>query len=479
MPAQKAARPRKEWYSVSVDTLRGLGLLVLILGVLGAGYFIYTIFEKQTLQRESSRVITEVQGLLQRLQNEERASGFRSELGAASLGFQDAQSAYTRGEYGAALAAAKRSRNVLLSILDALALPGTVGQAQFISILGEVEFRRGDGGDWEEARSRVALHPGDYVRTAEKGSAEIMFLDGTVYTVRPNTQFIVSAGRAGGSSGEGEQSIQMEYGWVDLNTAQSSSNVQTPGAVARVEQESEAFVTVDKGSNQGRFGAFSGGIELSSKGGLKREIQPMQQVVQTGDLLSEPAALPNRPELVAPADNLDLDMERLHEVVLSWVPVQSAARYALQVSRNHLFVDNVIDVSNRTKSRATLGLRGEGTFQWRVAAYGKDGVQGPWSKPWKFRVASLRNLGGEADKTPPTLDLEDVKSYGSLFIVAGRAEPGSRLEINDEQVKTAADGSFTKTVQLAKEGWSFIEIRARDGAGNETVRRHRVFVENP
>jgi hypothetical protein len=114
-----------------------------------------------------------------------------------------------------------------------------------------------------------------------------------------------------------------------------------------------------------------------------------------------------------------------------------------------------------------------------VAAYGKDGTQGPWSKASKFRVSSFRGSGGNSDKTPPELDLEDVKSYGSIFIVGGRAEPGSRVEINGEQVKTAADGTFNKTVSLAKEGWSFIEVRARDGAGNETMRRHRVFVENP
>jgi hypothetical protein len=205
----------------------------------------------------------------------------------------------------------------------------------------------------------------------------------------------------------------------------------------------------------------------------------MQQVVQTGGLLSEPEPLPGRPELLEPADNKDLNMESADKVVLAWDQVPNAARYSLQVSRNHLFVDNVIDVSNRTKTRATLGLRGEGTFQWRVAAYGKDGTQGPWSKASKFRVSSFRGAGGNSDKTPPELDLEDVKSYGSIFIVGGRAEPGSRVEINGEQVKTAADGTFNKTVSLAKEGWSFIEVRARDGAGNETMRRHRVFVENP
>ena len=478
MPAQKAARPRKEWYSVSVETLRGVGLLALILALLGGGFLAYKIWEYRTMQKQSALVIGEVQGLFQRLQKEERTNGYKSELAAAWQSFQEAQTAFSRRDYRTALDDARRSRNVLLSVVDSLSLPSTAGQAQFISIQGEVEFRRGESGDWEEARSRVALHQGDYVRTSERGSAEIMFLDGTLYTVRPNTQFIVMNSRNGG--GGDEQSISMEYGWVDLNTSQgASSSVKTPGAMARVKEDSEAFVAVDKGSSQGRFGAFSGGVEISSKGGLKRDLQPMQQVVQTGDLLSEPAPLPEKPELAEPADNLDVDLERADRLVLAWEPVPNAVRYALQVSRNHLFVDNVIDVANRTKTRATLGLRGEGTFQWRVAAYGKDGIQGPWSKPWKFRVASFRGNGGDSDKTPPELDLEDVKSYGNIFIVAGRAEPGSRVEVTGEQVKTAADGSFTKTVQITKEGWSLIEVRALDGAGNETVRRHRVFVENP
>jgi hypothetical protein len=271
----------------------------------------------------------------------------------------------------------------------------------------------------------------------------------------------------------------MEFGWVDLNTAQGAGNVKTPNAIARVQQDSEAFVAVDPKSNQGRFGAYSGGIELTAKGGLKREVKPLEQVVQTGDLLTEAAPLPGRPALVTPPDNVDLDLDRVRQVPLIWDPVPGAARYALQVSRSHLFVDNIIDVKNRSAPKATLGLRGEGTFQWRVAAYARSGVQGPWSKPWKFRVASFRSSMGEKDETPPVLDLEDVKSYGSIFIVDGNSEPGAQVVINGEQVKVAADGSFTKTVQLEKEGWSFLEIRARDSSGNETSRRHRVFVENP
>jgi hypothetical protein len=307
-----------------------------------------------------------------------------------------------------------------------------------------------------------------------------MFVDGTLYTVRPNTQFIVTPG-SGAAGGSPEQAIEMAYGWVNLSTSEKSgSNVKTPGAMARVKEDSDAFVAVDKGSSQGRFGATRGVVELAAKGGLTREIRSLQQVVQTGDLLSEPKPLAAPPKPTEPDDNLALDLDQTRKLVLAWSPVPGSSRYALQVSRNLLFVDNVIDAANRTRTKATLGVRGEGTFQWRVAAYGPDGLLGPWSGARKFRVASSHATGGEKkESTPPTLDLDDVKTYGSIFFVAGRSDPGARIEVNGEQVKTGIDGSFNKPVQLTKEGWNIIEIRARDTWGNETVRRHRVFVENP
>ncbi len=241
---QKANSPRKDWYSISVETLRGMGLLVLVLATLGLGFLGYRAWESRSLEREAGRIIEEVEGLMQRLQKEaETNASFKTELDAAWQSFQDAQTAFGRNDFRKALESGRRSRNVLLSILDALQLPESAGQAQFISLQGEVLYRRGDGGDWKEARSRTALHPGDDVRTAGNGSAEIMFLDGTLYTVRPNTQFIVSAGRA--AAGGEQQTIEMEYGWVDMNTAQSTSQVKTPNAVARIQQDSEAFVAVN------------------------------------------------------------------------------------------------------------------------------------------------------------------------------------------------------------------------------------------
>lgn len=487
MPAQpvhKADRPGKDWYSVSVETLQSWGLLLVLLGLVALGAFLYLRYDRQSLQRSARAVIEQADAMRLRLSDEKRvATSFAGEYEAAGQRLDEARAQLKAQDFSHALDSAQHSRDSLQAILDALALRGGAGQAQFVSFQGEVEFRRGDGGDWQEARSRIQLQSGDTVRTADNGSAQIMFQDGTLYTVRPNTQFIVSPSSAG-PSGAPEQSIEMKYGWVNLSTSQGSSNIKTPGAVARVKESSEAFVAVDKGTSQGRFGAYEGSMELASNGGLTREVGALQQVVQTGDLLSEPKPMPGRPVPAEPMDDLLVDLDSTKRLVLAWQPVAGASRYALQVSRSHLFVDNVIDAENRAKTRATLGVRGEGTFQWRVAAFGANGLQGPWSEARKFRVAAaVRSAGGggseKGNANPPALDLDEIKTYGSIFMVSGHSEPGARVEVNSEQVKTNADGSFTKAVQLTKEGWNIIEVRARNASGTETVRRHRVFVENP
>ena len=162
-------------------------------------------------------------------------------------------------------------------------------------------------------------------------------------------------------------------------------------------------------------------------------------MTQTGDLLSEARPLPPAPSLSAPADQAEFALGSERTVTLAWQEVAGASRYALQVARNRLFVDNLIDVEGRTKRSATLGLRGAGSFVWRVAAISPHGLQGPWSPPLSFRVAAPREgTGSEADRIPPPLDIDEVQVYGSIVMVGGRTEPGALVAVNGEQVAVAA-----------------------------------------
>ncbi|HXU33279.1 MAG TPA: FecR domain-containing protein [Thermoanaerobaculia bacterium] len=478
--------PRRNWYSISVDTLRTLGVLIVAAGLLAVGVRYFHQWEQKALAREASRVIDSARSKLDAAEPLARATE-RKILDQARLDIAAAEAAYLQASYRAAIESAKRAISSLGAGMGGGAGSGK-GAANFVTVQGTVEYRRGEDGDWQAAKSRITLEPGDYVRTSS-GSAEVVFADGTFYTVRANTQFIVSSVR-GADGGEG-QSIRMDYGWVDLSTRTKPSQVATPGAQAHVRESSEAFVSYDRAAGQGRFGAVRGGLDLASSTGLKRSVGELEQVVQSGGQLSAAERLPGAPRLSEPADQAEVDFDpaldrrATDKLALGWEPVSGAARYALQVGRNHLFVDNVIDVASRTKTTATLGLRGEGNFIWRVAAIDREGIQGPWSEPRKFRVAAAisGSRGGAAggagaprDKTPPRLDLEDVKPYGTVLIVGGKTEPGARVSINGEPVEVDLDGTFNKAIQMNREGWSTLEIRAVDPEGNPNVLYRKVFV---
>ena len=51
------------------------------------------------------------------------------------------------------------------------------------------------------------------------------------------------------------------------------------------------------------------------------------------------------------------------------------------------------------------------------------------------------------------------------------------MRVNGEQVAVEANGTFTKTLQLAAEGWAFLELEATDISGNQATLRRRVFVD--
>ena len=469
--ALTANKKTRGWYTVSVDTLRGLAIFVGVLVVAGAAWYFYRRWETGQYEREAASLIEEVATLVERA----RAAAPATDLEEAVASQRTARERYDEGDFRTSVEHGRRARTLLSAIIDPGARASS-GEAQFIAVQGGVEFRRGEQGEWETARGRDLLYSGDYVKTAAGGSAEIVFLDGTLYTVRPNTLFLVTRARTAIGAGT-EQAISMEYGWVDLNTAQRGGRVTTPSAEARVARDSEAQVSYDKASATGRFSAFRGELEVTSKDGVTKKVAALEEIRQKGDLLSDPKALPAAPLPIAPAAHLETSLDTTKRLELLWQEVPSATRYALQVSRNRLFVDNLIDVDSRRKTDATLELRGEGSFQWRVAAISRDGLQGPWCEPRSFRVAASVRPGEVGDKTPPPIELDQVQVYGNLFMVAGRTEPGAEIRINGESVEVAQNGTFTKTLVVDREGWSVLDFEAADRSGNVARMRQRVFVE--
>jgi hypothetical protein len=469
-------RPRLRWYSVSVESLRavalGLATLLLVVG----GLLGYRWWESHSLEREAEALVGEARQLAERLETHPELPTVLEQYTEGLELLLEARSALAAGGFERAATQARRAHGVLAALADHLDGGGDDGEAHFIAVHGNVQFRRGDAASWQEARSRESLRPGDYVRTAANGSAEILFADGTLYTIKPNTSLIVSAS-PDGERGDATRSIRMDYGWIDMSTSRRPIQVDTPQAQARVAEESDAYVAYEQRGERGRFGARRGSIDVESRDGERVRLEASQQVVQQGGALSRPRRMRAAPAPLQPAPSQEFRRDRDEVVVLEWQPVAGARGYRLEVARDRLFADRVVEDSGRTLTRATLGIRGEGSFEWRVAAETADGEIGGWSEPRAFRVASLGSGEGDVDREPPALEIVGADRYGNIFIVGGRTDPGAIVEINGESVSVDAGGAFTKTIQLSGESWSFIVVRARDAWDNTREQRLRAYLD--
>jgi len=463
----------RDWYSVSTSALRRGGVFLTLLVVAAVGSFVYSHWDRARLQVEAGQVISQADRLLEELGQR----GDSGERRNAVNQLEQAHTAYDEERYGDALDSGRLALALFESILQ-IGKGGGEGKIRFLSVSGNVEYRRGERGAWRRARPHDNLGSGDWVKTASDSTAEIVFGDGALYTLRQNTMMKLEGLRGAQSQNSNEPvATELQFGWVELNTGKGGRTLSTPNSRARVDRASKGLVTYDENEREGSFAAFEGRIEVTSESGQVRTLNSLELVEQKGDLLSEVRDLPDRPVLLEPADEHQFDSDEENRFQLAWRPVDGAARYALQVAPNRSFAPRTIDVDNRRRTRATLGIRGEGSFYWQVAAIDRKGERGPWSELRSFRIASLSAAGREQDTEPPILEIRAADQYGSVLILSGRTEPGAKVTIDGEEVAVDFDGTFKKTVQLTREGRGVVEIVAIDPAGNQSKESQQVFVD--
>jgi hypothetical protein len=338
-------------------------------------------------------------------------------------------------------------------------------------------MQRAGRSTFESARQRQPLFDGDFIRTGHNGSAEIMFTDGTLFTIRPGSLFEVRRPSASEASGS---EVKMVSGAVNVYTSASPSTVATNDATASVGKDSRVSVDVAQGEKT-EVTTYRGKTTVST--GLNTVVlEGRQRVVaaaRTG-VLSPRVVLPEAPVPLLPADNRAFDVATGGDVDLKWSRVPDAARYRVQISRSRLFVPdaNEVDLDDRTGLSTRIKVSREGSYFWRLAAINRGGVSSEWSAVRRFRMLEEPVRTGSGDTTPPELSVLAPQQMGNLFLIYGKTERGAVVTVNAEPADVAADGSFKKTVTIERDGYSILVIKAVDAAGNETIRRMRVFVES-
>jgi len=473
---QSAGTESIDWYLISIDRLKQIGLVVLLLIIAGGAYWFWST-QKGNPKTMAEVAITDARQALNDLAASKEIQTHRNEFDRAQKKLDDATSLYSSGKYPEAQSAAVESQSI-----SRAAHNGGEGEndARFLTVEGDVQVQKGSTSEWKPADLRTALMNGDWVKTADGGSAELMFTNGSVYTMGPAALLEIYA-QVNPTNMKKTNGVELKVGPVEVATTDDASTVRTPGSQVVIDSLSTTQVGVDKQNNATSVVAMKGTAAVTSTaGGEPVKIAGGEKVTASeGGSLSAVKKLIGPPGLASPADNQVFQISNESRVDFNWEAVPGATGYQLEVSRSRLFSTLEINV-RRPKTTAGAKVTSEGTFYWRVASLGPDGDVGPYSQFRRFRVSGggkgPSNANG-GDTTPPDLVLKQPFPWGGPnYMIEGNTEPGATVFVNNEEVEVESNGHFKKLVSLTKLGRNDIIIKAVDPAGNPTVKSQTVIV---
>jgi len=480
MPPSSTRSPTRrfelDWVVVSVTGMKRWGLLAFFLllagGVLGSVLY----FMHEPVQSKAQRALRRAAAV----QEEDRRAGISEnlvgEFEQASRLLDQARADWDRKDYPACLARAEDAEQ-RFQLLGGLANRDFVGSGQIIAMQGKVDVQRANQTTWEKAREKQPLYNGDFVKTGPDASAEVIFSDSTVYRIGPDSLLEVHReARAGREPSVGE--VKVKVGQVNVYTATNPSSVVTDAARADVERDSRVGVEVAEDTST-VVAAYAGRAQVTGATGQRVDLGTRQAVAAApGGTLGERKTVPDAPVPERPAANAQINLDSSDRIELAWRPVPVGTGYELQVSRSRLFNASSLEFTNRRNAAAAVvRILRPGTYYWRVAALGSEGLRSEWSPSRPFKAYSGPRVEALTDTTPPKLEVQRPTQMGNFFLVQGTTEAGATVTVNGEPVDVGADGTFKKAVALSREGWNTIVIRATDPAGNTTEDRKTVFVE--
>ncbi len=465
-----------DWFIIPIRKVATWGIVIVVVAAGSVlGYRAY-VKARPSAEDRARAEIESASGLLNKATRIAGTARPGSNVARARAFLQDAHNSMGDSRFEEAFRLAVESESYSRRVIGGWGADEN-GDASFIFVEGDVAMQRAGRSTFETARQRQPLFDGDFIRTGHNGSAEIMFTDGTLFTIRPGSLFEVRRPSASDASGS---EVKMVSGAVNVYTSASPSTVATNDATASIDKDSRVSVDVAQGEKT-EVTTYRGKTTVST--GLNTVVlEGRQRVVaaaRTG-VLSPRVALPEAPVLLLPADNRTFDVVTGGDVELRWSRVPDAARYRIQISRSRLFVPdaNEVDLDDRTGLSTSIKVSREGSYFWRLAAINRGGVASDWSAVRRFRMLEEPVRTGAGDTTPPELSVLPPQQMGNLFLIYGKTEKGAVVTVNAEPADVGADGSFKKTVTIERDGYAILVIKAVDAAGNETIRRMRVFVES-
>ncbi|HEX8411683.1 MAG TPA: DUF4398 domain-containing protein, partial [Thermoanaerobaculia bacterium] len=398
-----------DWYLISIDRLKQIGLVLLLLLLGGAGWWFWQN-QKGNPKTRAENAIADARQALNALAGSPDFNAHRNEFNRAQQKLDEAGTHFTATRFEQAHDVAVQSQTISQGAMAGNA--DRESDARFLTVEGDVKYQKGAAGEWKDADSRTALLNGDWVKTGDRASAELIFASGTLYTVGPKALLEIYS-TVNPATSRKTNTVQMRVGSVEIATTADQSTVRTPGTQVVVESQSTAQVGVAE--DQTAVISVRGGASVTpEKGGAAIRLASGDKVSSTPDGTVSPVKkLTMPPALLSPGDNQVFQLSPDLTVQMLWEQQTGTDTYVLQVSRSRLFSTQEIN-KRLPKTSATAEVTSEGSFYWRVASVGPDGDVGPFSAFRRFRVSGGAK-SPTSDRTPPALRMKAPFHVGGQF----------------------------------------------------------------
>jgi hypothetical protein len=316
--------------------------------------------------------------------------------------------------------------------------------AQIISFEGEVRITRASTRDTILVTKPTWVAAGDTIQTQADGRAMIRMIDGSVYSVRPNSTIVVkdTTSLFGGKNVR----VALDDGQLNVRTDEQPQNSKNIVEVADTENrllpKTDVSFNADPATNGGEIRISRGGVETTIAG-EKSTIGENEFASVNGGKLSARERLLSPPSALLPANSSQIvDSGGGVSVTFTWQDAEGnpASNYYLQVSRSPIFSSDamLVDRSGMTGREFRLAGLSPGTYYWRLKATARSGQTTNWNEAWKFMV--VRGGGQSVNIEVSQWAVERVG--GNVYLITGRTSPGMVIRAQGRDTNSAADGSF-------------------------------------
>lgn len=337
--------------------------------------------------------------------------------------------------------------------------------ARILSFEGEVRITRAATRETVIVNKETFVAAGDTIQTQGDGKAIVQMVDGSVYTVRPNSTVII---RNNSSIFSGSNvRVSLDDGQLQVRTNQQPENVENVvemlDSETYLKSQTDASFDADAETKGGEIRISRGTVE-TNVGGSRTTLSENEFAAVNDGRIKSREKLMQPPRPAAPTDGQQLvDASGSGvSVTFTWqdasdLPVQG---YYLQLSRSPIFAADAIlaDRSSLTSREFRIAGLPPGTYYWRVKATSRSGQSSDWNPHWKFTVV---RRGSSTAFEATSWNLERVG--GNVYILTGRTQPGTLVRSQGNQIFAANDGSFRLQVSTPL---SELPVELSDDRGN-------------